>query len=69
VDEDAQAVGVEEGRTDPSQISFYAEHDLASVDSIDTWAGRYALVLTLAGADGRYGLKDSADRAIPQPDE
>jgi hypothetical protein len=68
-DEGAHTVGVEESRTDPSQIFFYGDHDLASVDSVDTWAGRYALVLTLAGEDGTYGLKGSADRAIPQPDE
>ena len=64
-EEGAQVVGVEETRTNPSQVGWYKDRDAASVDSVDSWAGRYALVLALAGEDGAFGLKDSADRVIP----
>jgi Copper transport outer membrane protein, MctB len=67
--EDAQVVGIEESRTEPSQVPFYEDRDISSVDSVDTWAGRYALVVSLAGEDGTFGLKDSAERAIPKPEE
>lgn len=61
-------VGVERGSTDPSQVSFFDDRGVSSIDSIDTAAGRIALALVLDGApQARYGLKDSAERAIPKP--
>jgi hypothetical protein len=59
---------VEEVDTDPSQVGYYEDHLRASVDSVDTPAGRIALVLTLRGARGTYGFKDSADAPLPEPD-
>ncbi|HEX8743918.1 MAG TPA: copper transporter, partial [Thermoleophilaceae bacterium] len=60
-------VGVEAIDSDPSQIGFYEDRMPASVDSVDTPAGRIALVLTLAGARGSFGFKDSADAPLPEP--
>jgi hypothetical protein len=61
------AVGVE--RTDdlPSAVAAFAKHDLATVDDLDTEAGRLALVLILGGATpGQYGVKGSAgDGVLP----
>jgi Copper transport outer membrane protein, MctB len=62
-------VGVEELDTDPSQVGFYEDRVQASVDSVDTPGGRIALVLTLRGARGSYGFKDSADAPLPEPDD
>jgi hypothetical protein len=62
-------VGVETLETDPSQIGFYEDRMPASVDDVDTPAGRIALVLTLAGARGSYGFKDSADAPLPERDD
>lgn len=62
----APVVGVEELDTDPSQIDWYRGHGLASVDSIDEVSGRAALVFALAGADGAYGLKSSAEALLPR---
>ncbi len=59
-------VGVEELDTDPSQIEWYRDHGLASVDSVDEISGRAALVFALAGADGAYGLKSSAEALLPR---
>jgi copper transport outer membrane protein MctB len=59
-------VGVEQLDTDPSQISWYRNRGLASVDSIDEISGRAALVFALAGADGAFGLKSSAEALLPR---
>jgi hypothetical protein len=63
---DVPVVGVEELDTDPSQIGWYRDRGLASVDSVDQLSGRAALVFTLAGADGAYGLKSSAEALLPR---
>lgn len=62
----ATVVGVEASDTDPSQVPFYGQSDLTTVDSADLPGGRAALVLSLAGAEGRFGFKDTADDVIPQ---
>jgi hypothetical protein len=63
---EAPVVGVEETGTDPSQIPFYLERGLASVDNLDEIPGRASLVLALAGsADGAYGVKRTADALLP----
>lgn len=59
-------VGVETTVSGPSQISWYRSHRLASVDDIDKLAGKVALVFTLAGASGAYGVKDSAEALLPK---
>ncbi len=60
-------VGVELSRTDPSQIDWYEERDIASVDSVDLPSGRAALVFALVGsADGAYGIKPSSDALLPE---
>jgi hypothetical protein len=63
---DVPVVGVEELDTDPSQIGWYRDRGLASVDSVDQLSGRAALVFALAGADGAYGLKSSAEALLPR---
>lgn len=68
-------VGVEAIDTDPSQIGWYGDQVIASVDNVNLPAGRLALVLVLQEAalaeitgerpEGSYGYKDTADRALP----
>jgi hypothetical protein len=58
-------VGVEESKTRPSQVTFFKEHRLASVDNIDQLPGQASLVFALAGAKGAFGIKDSADALLP----
>ena len=60
-------VGIEKIDTDPSQISFYSNQGLSSVDDVDTAGGQLALVLALAGARGNFGFKKSADGPLPKP--
>ena len=65
---DRPVVGVETSDTEPSQIGFYDNHGLSSVDSVDLVGGQAALVLALDGERGRFGLKDSADEPLPRSD-
>jgi hypothetical protein len=65
-------VGVETlpGLGEESQIDFYREQGISSVDNVDTLAGRLALALLLAGGPpGHYGLKDSASEGVTPPIE
>ena len=68
-------VGVETIETDPSQIGWYDDRVIASVDNVNLEAGRLALVLLLQqaaiaeitgeGPEGHFGYKESADQALP----
>jgi hypothetical protein len=62
---DAEVAGIEESDTEPSQIQWYKDRALPSVDDVDTLAGRAALVFVLLGANGSYGEKDSAQALLP----
>jgi hypothetical protein len=64
---DAEIVGVETRDTDPSQIPFMTRQRLPSVDDLDLVAGRTALVYVLLGADGQFGVKDTAAKLLPPP--
>lgn len=68
-DTDVEVVGVEKTGTDPSQVSWYADHGVTSVDDLDLVEGKTALVWALLGANGRFGVKDSAQRLLPPPPE
>jgi hypothetical protein len=58
-------VGIEERNSDPSYVGWYRERDLSSVDNVDESAGRAALVFTLAGSDGAFGRRGSAQALLP----
>ena len=60
-----QVAGVEMRSTDPSQVPFFASHQLPSVDNLDLVAGRTALVYSLLGAEGQFGVKRSAGQLLP----
>ncbi|HYH58212.1 MAG TPA: copper transporter [Thermoleophilaceae bacterium] len=72
-------VGVEALATEPSQIGWFEDQVVASVDNADVSAGRLALVLMLQEAalaqitgdrpEGSYGYKDTADAALPDLSE
>ena len=68
-DSGVEVVGVEKTSTDPSQVSWFADHGVTSVDDLDLPEGKVALVWALLGAEGRFGVKDSAERLLPPPPE
>jgi hypothetical protein len=59
------AVGVELSTTESSQVPWYKEKGLSSVDDLDALAGQAALVYALAGDRGTFGSKTSADTLLP----
>ncbi len=60
-----KVVGVERRASDPSQIGWYRDRELSSVDNVDEQAGRAATVFVLAGAQGAYGRRDGAQALLP----
>ena len=60
-----RVVGAEQTEDDPSQIEFFTDRGLASVDNVDTVAGQVALVLALDGAQGAFGTKETAESLLP----
>jgi hypothetical protein len=63
----AAVVGVEQsGPLERSQVPFYEDQDVASVDNVDSAGGQAALVLALDGADGSFGYKRGADAVLPR---
>jgi len=61
----ATPVGVETTGTDSSSIQFFTSNDLSTVDNLDQVAGQVALVFALLGAEGNFGVKESADSLLP----
>jgi hypothetical protein len=58
-------VGVERTGTPLSPIKAFARGGLSTVDSVETSAGRLALVLELAGAaSGHYGVEETATSGL-----
>ena len=68
-------VGVETAGTDPSQVEWYDDYTQAgSVDNVENAEGKVALVYILSapvteGGYGNFGIKDTADRVVPDLSE
>jgi Copper transport outer membrane protein, MctB len=60
-----RTVGVEMTGSQPSQIPWFKGHRLSSVDDLDEQAGQAALLYSLAGANGSFGVKATADSLLP----
>jgi Copper transport outer membrane protein, MctB len=58
-------VAVERTDTDPSSISLFRSHALATVDDLDQMAGSVSVVYALRGANGSYGVGPTANRLMP----
>lgn len=60
-----RVVGCEAREAAVSCIPLYKAKGIPTVDNVDTMAGRLAVVLTLAGANGHFGVKPTAERFVP----
>jgi hypothetical protein len=60
-----KVVGVERRTSNPSHIGWFRDRELSTVDNVDEQAGRTALVFVLAGNQGAYGRRDSAQALLP----
>lgn len=61
----ARVVGCETGAAKLSCIPHYKARGITTVDNVDRLSGRLAVVLALAGAQGHFGTKDTADDLLP----
>jgi hypothetical protein len=57
--------GIEPSDSTPSQVPWYGDRGISSVDNVDEVAGRAALVYALSGAGGRFGTGPLADGLLP----
>jgi hypothetical protein len=62
----AGVAGVERTDTDPTTLTPISEAGIATIDHVDLTAGKVALVFSLLGADGDYGVKEGADSFLPE---
>lgn len=58
-------VGCESSQAESSSIPLYKSKGIPTVDNADTLAGRLTTVLALAGTEGHFGTKETADRLLP----
>jgi len=61
----AEVVGCESMGAAISTIRIYQRENISTVDNADTPAGQLALVLTLAGSQGHFGVKPTANYLLP----
>ncbi|MDP9189667.1 MAG: copper transporter [Actinomycetota bacterium] len=59
-------VAVERSGVADTSIPFFAPLDVATVDSVDLTSGQVALVFALLGAEGSFGIKDTANSLLPE---
>jgi hypothetical protein len=60
-------VGAERTDDTTSNVPWYRDRGMASVDDVDEVAGRVSLVYALSGrADGAYGVKSTAEGILPR---
>jgi len=64
-EEGVPAVGCEPANVPVSCMEYYQPRHLPTVDNADTVPGQLALVLALAGQEGNYGIKPTADHLLP----
>jgi len=61
----AVVVGVERTDEETSSVEVFEGHGISSVDNVDSLAGQVALIFALGGTSGSFGVKETADRLLP----
>ena len=61
-----RVIGCEARGATLSCIPIYKAQGIPTVDHVDTLAGRLSVVFALGGADGNFGVKETADRLLPE---
>lgn len=65
-DPDTVIVGCEGATSVGSYISAWHKTGIATVDNVDSAIGQIELICALGGEKAQFGVKDTADRLIPQ---
>jgi hypothetical protein len=62
---DVPVVAVERSDTEESSVPTFDAADVPTVDSVDLVSGQVAMVFVLLGAEGNFGVKETADQLLP----
>jgi hypothetical protein len=59
------SVAVELSTTEPSSVPLFEAQRIPTVDSLDLTSGKLSAVFALLGSEGNFGIKETADRPLP----
>jgi hypothetical protein len=62
---DVPTVYVETSTSAESYVPFFDSLAISTVDSLDLTSGKISAVFALLGSDGNFGIKETADRPLP----
>ena len=62
---DVPSVYVESSTQEPSNVPMFGAQSISTVDSLDLTSGKISAVFALLGSEGNYGIKETADRPLP----
>ncbi len=62
---EAPAVAVELTTSEPSNVKLFDSLAISTVDSLDLTSGKISAVFALLGSEGNFGIKETADRPLP----
>jgi len=57
--------GVEPARTTKGYMEYYQKMSISTIDDIDLTVGQLALILSLDGEPGHFGIKETAKKFMP----
>ena len=60
-----RVIACEPKDTPNSMMAFFRRQNIPTVDNVDTLPGELALALAIAGKNGNYGVKETADELLP----
>lgn len=60
-----RVIGCELSGDSGDAVELFQHLKLSTVDCVDTYPGQAALVLVVAGAEGHFGMKQTAERLLP----
>jgi len=60
-------IGIEKKKVENSYMKEYKDYRISTVDNIDSIIGKVALVMSMEGRPGNYGVKPTAESLLPDP--
>lgn len=60
-------VAAEVSTVEQTHLTYYIQQSIATVDNIETYLGKTALILVAAGVDGNFGVRKTASSFFPSP--
>lgn len=61
-------IGVEKSNVSYSYMPGYKDLGISTIDNVDMTIGKVAMIFSMDGVGGHYGIKESADKVIPYID-